>query len=71
MRDRLLRRRWAQFERCFNQTFLDQLLRWHFRQAVLAGMRGAGEPVLKCDFPPGLEMIGEILSGPRAGEWMG
>jgi len=23
---------------------VDQLLRWHFRQAVLANMRGAGEP---------------------------
>ena len=31
---------------------LDQLLRWHFRQAVLANTRGAGEPVFECDFPP-------------------
>lgn len=31
---------------------VDQLLRWHFRQAVLANMRGAGEPVFENDFPP-------------------
>ncbi|KAI9779963.1 MAG: hypothetical protein M1839_007119 [Geoglossum umbratile] len=49
---------------------VDQLLRWHFRQAVLANMKGAGEPVFECDFPPGSDMVGEILSGPRAGEVM-
>ncbi|RPB27383.1 hypothetical protein L211DRAFT_819270 [Terfezia boudieri ATCC MYA-4762] len=43
-----------------------QLLRWHFRQAVLANMRGAGEPVFECDFPPGSDMMGEIMSGPMA-----
>lgn len=47
---------------------VDQLFRWHFRQAVLANMKGAGEPIFECDFPPGSDMIGEILSGPRAGE---
>lgn len=26
-----------------------QLLYWYFRQAVLANMRGAGEPVIECD----------------------
>lgn len=30
----------------------DLLLRWHFRQSVLANMRGAGEPVFEHDFPP-------------------
>ncbi|KAK9324934.1 hypothetical protein V1517DRAFT_365763 [Lipomyces orientalis] len=30
----------------------DTLLRWHFRQAVLANMRGAGEPIFEMDFPP-------------------
>jgi len=45
---------------------VDQLLRWHFRQAVLANMRGVGEPVFEFDFPPGLNMMGEIMSGPRA-----
>ncbi|KAI9774360.1 MAG: hypothetical protein M1840_004254 [Geoglossum simile] len=49
---------------------VDQLLRWHFRQAVLANMKGTGEPVFECDFPPGSDMMGEILSGPRARELM-
>ncbi|KAK9349583.1 HNH endonuclease-domain-containing protein [Lipomyces doorenjongii] len=44
----------------------DELLRWHFRQTVLANMRGAGEPVFETDFPPGSDMVGEILSGPAA-----
>jgi len=48
----------------------DQLLRWHFRQAVFANMRGAGEPIFECDFPPGSDMVGEIMSGPRAAERM-
>ncbi|KAG0634809.1 hypothetical protein HOY80DRAFT_498662 [Tuber brumale] len=29
-----------------------QLLRWHFRQSVLANVRGAGEPIFEHDFPP-------------------
>jgi len=33
-------------------------------------MRGAGEPAFECDFPPGSDMVGEIMSGPRAGERM-
>ncbi|KAK9326102.1 HNH endonuclease-domain-containing protein [Lipomyces orientalis] len=48
----------------------DILLRWHFRQAVLANMRGAGEPIFEMDFPPGADMVGEILSGPEAGKRM-
>ena len=44
---------------------VDQLLRWHFRQAVLANMRGAGEPIFEFDFPPGTDMMGEILGGPE------
>ncbi|CAI4215827.1 unnamed protein product [Parascedosporium putredinis] len=35
-----------------------ELLRWHFRQAVLTNMRGAGEPVFEHDFPPGSDMMG-------------
>ena len=31
------------------QRPLDQLLRWHFRQAVLANMRGQGEPLFDYD----------------------
>ncbi len=49
---------------------VDELLRWHFRQAVLANIRGAGEPPLEHDFPPGSDMIGEIMAGPKAAERM-
>ncbi|KAK9326700.1 hypothetical protein V1520DRAFT_350736 [Lipomyces starkeyi] len=45
-------------------------LRWHFRQAVLANMRGAGEPSFETDFPPGTDMMGEILSGPASAKRM-
>lgn len=62
---------------CLDQQLLqdpsrpvDELLRWHFRQAVLANMRRAGEPLFECDFPPGSDMIGEIMGGPMAGERM-
>ncbi|KAK9247048.1 hypothetical protein V1506DRAFT_104241 [Lipomyces tetrasporus] len=48
----------------------DELLRWHFRQAVLANMRGAGEPSFEMDFPPGSDMMGEILGGPNAARRM-
>ncbi|KAF8424380.1 HNH endonuclease-domain-containing protein [Tirmania nivea] len=47
-----------------------QLLRWHFRQAVLANMRGAGEPVFEVDFPPGSDIMGEIMEGPMAASRM-
>jgi len=49
---------------------VDQVLRWHFRQAVLANVRGEGEPLFECDFPPGSDIVGEIMSGPKAGERM-
>ncbi|KAG9238857.1 hypothetical protein BJ875DRAFT_479915 [Amylocarpus encephaloides] len=49
---------------------VDQLLRWHFRQAVLANMRGAGEPRFEHDFPPGSDIVGDILCGPKSGERM-
>ncbi|KAK0730440.1 hypothetical protein B0H67DRAFT_596571 [Lasiosphaeris hirsuta] len=52
------------------QRPLDTLLRWHFRQAVLANMKGAGEPNPEYDFPPGSDMMGEIQSGPKAAERM-
>jgi hypothetical protein len=48
----------------------DSLLRWHFRQAVLANVRGAGEASFEFDFPGGSDMMGEIASGPRPGERM-
>ncbi|MCJ1406444.1 hypothetical protein MMC19_000509 [Ptychographa xylographoides] len=49
---------------------VDQLLRWHFRQAVLSNMKGAGEPIFEHDFPPGCDMVDEILTGPKAAERM-
>ncbi|KAK9341968.1 hypothetical protein V1522DRAFT_417645 [Lipomyces starkeyi] len=52
------------------QKVVDEFLRWHFRQAVLANMRGEGESVFEFDFPDGSDMVAEILSGPRAGERM-
>lgn len=42
----------------------DHLLCWHFRQSVLANMRGAGEPSFEHDFPPQSNMLKEILEGP-------
>ncbi|KAK9234609.1 HNH endonuclease-domain-containing protein [Lipomyces kononenkoae] len=48
----------------------DELLRWHFRQAVLTNMRRDGEPSFEMDFPPGSDMMGEILSGPKPAERM-
>ena len=52
------------------QRPVDQVLRWHFRQAVLANMKGAGEPIFEHDFPPGSDIVGDILRGPKAGERM-
>jgi hypothetical protein len=52
------------------QRPVDELLRWHFRQAVFANMRGAGEPIFEHDFPPGSDIVGDILRGPRAAERM-
>ncbi|KAF8246557.1 hypothetical protein K440DRAFT_602229 [Wilcoxina mikolae CBS 423.85] len=46
----------------------DQLLRWHFRQSVVANMRGAGEPIFEHDFPPGTYVMSEIRRGPLAQE---
>jgi hypothetical protein len=33
-------------------------------------MRGAGEPVFEHDLPPGSDIVGEILQGPKVGERM-
>ena len=52
------------------QRPIDELLRWHFRQAVLTNMKDAGEPIFEHDFPPGSDMIGQILRGPRAADRM-
>lgn len=42
----------------------DHILRWHFRQSVLANVRCAGEPLFEDDFPPGTDIMGEIEKGP-------
>jgi len=33
-------------------------------------MKGAGEPIFEHDFPPGSDIVGDILRGPRAAERM-
>ncbi|EEH22419.2 hypothetical protein PABG_04630 [Paracoccidioides brasiliensis Pb03] len=43
-----------------NSHVSDELLRWHFRQSVLANMRGAGEPIFESDFPPGSDMMATL-----------
>lgn len=48
----------------------DELLDWHFRQAVLTNVKGTGEPCFEHDFPPGSDMLGQIRRGPKAGERM-
>ncbi|KAH8587951.1 hypothetical protein B0O99DRAFT_525975, partial [Bisporella sp. PMI_857] len=52
------------------QRPVDELFRWHFRQAVLINMRGAGEPIFEHDFPPGSDIVGSILEGPKAAKRM-
>jgi hypothetical protein len=47
-----------------------ELLRWHFRQAVLTNMKGVGEPTFEHDFPPGSDMMEDIRNGPKAAERM-
>ncbi|KAK9384989.1 hypothetical protein V1515DRAFT_617691 [Lipomyces mesembrius] len=48
----------------------DNVLFWHFQQAVLANMRAAGEPIFDEDIPPGSDTMNAILSGPVPGERM-
>lgn len=52
-----------------NRVSVD-LLRWHFRQSVLANMKGTGELIWEHDFPEGTDIMGEILEGPLAAERM-
>lgn len=46
----------------------DELLRWHFRQSVLANMRGAGEPLFEHDFPPGTDQMATLREEPLGKE---
>ncbi|KAK9357715.1 hypothetical protein V1504DRAFT_398300 [Lipomyces starkeyi] len=48
----------------------DNILFWHFQQAVLANIRGAGEPIFDEDIPPGSDTMDAILSGPAPAERM-
>lgn len=48
----------------------DKLLDWHFRQAVLANMKGSGEPIFGHDFPSGSDMLEEFRDGPQAAKRM-
>lgn len=43
----------------------DELLRWHFCQAVLFNMKAAAEPICEHDFPPGSDMLEDIRTGPK------
>jgi hypothetical protein len=51
-------------------SVIDALLRWHYEQAVLCNMRGAGEASFEFDFPPGTDMMGEIQEGPQPAQRM-
>ncbi|KAK9235308.1 hypothetical protein V1525DRAFT_410332 [Lipomyces kononenkoae] len=46
----------------------DDVLRWHFRQSILANMRGAGEPVFETDYPPGTDMMATMRAEPYGRE---
>ncbi|KAL1983690.1 hypothetical protein VTN96DRAFT_10119 [Rasamsonia emersonii] len=46
----------------------DEVLRWHFRQCILANMRGAGEPVFETDFPAGTDMMATLRAEPYGKE---
>ncbi|CUS15900.1 unnamed protein product, partial [Tuber aestivum] len=41
----------------------DNLLRWHFRQSVLANTRGTGELIFGHNFPPVTDTAGKVLAG--------
>ena len=68
---------WDLAGRHLHQDFLDypdrppdQLIRWHFRQAVLANIKGVGEPTSEHDFPPGSDIMGDIIMALRLSkEW--
>ncbi|PLN80865.1 hypothetical protein BDW42DRAFT_169900 [Aspergillus taichungensis] len=46
----------------------DEVLRWHFRQAVLGNVRGQGEPIFETDFPPGSDIMGTLRQEPYGKE---
>ncbi len=36
----------------------------------MTNIKGAGEPVFEHDFPPGSDIVGDILKGPKAAKRM-
>ncbi|KAG9228757.1 hypothetical protein BJ875DRAFT_337943, partial [Amylocarpus encephaloides] len=46
----------------------DDVLRWHFRQSVLANIRDAGEPVFETYFPGGTDMMATLRNEPYSKE---
>jgi hypothetical protein len=59
--------------RNFLRTLNDLLISFYvgiLGRAVLANIRGVGEPIFEHDFPPGSDIVGDILSGPKAAERM-
>ncbi|KAJ5908341.1 hypothetical protein N7495_001023 [Penicillium taxi] len=48
----------------------DDFLRWHWQQTLLFHMKGVAESGWESDFPPGSDMVGEILAGPQPAERM-
>ena len=48
----------------------DDLLRWHFRQAVLVNMKGVGQPTFEDDFRAGSDVMSSIMRGSKASERM-
>ena len=51
-----------------NSHVSDELLRWHFRQSVLANIRGAGEPIFESDLPPGTDLMATLRDEPYGRE---
>lgn len=43
----------------------DELLRWHFRQSILAYMKGAGALIFEHNFPLGADMLAELRTEPH------
>lgn len=52
------------------KAVVDALLQWHFKQAVLCNIRGAGEPLFDFDYPPGSDIMGQIREGSQAPQRM-
>ncbi|KAK9330125.1 hypothetical protein V1520DRAFT_378085 [Lipomyces starkeyi] len=49
---------------------LDPICRAPNDEWMLANMRGAGESIFEFDFPPGTDIVGDILRGPKSAQRM-